>query len=61
MLTIILYNSDEEIFIERRVTTVIDILALAGGFANIIIILARIISKYYEKTSFQQKMISKLF
>jgi hypothetical protein len=48
MLTIILYNSDEEIFIERRVTTLIDILALAGGFANIILGLTRLLTKYYE-------------
>lgn len=40
---------EEEIVILRQVTTLIDILSLAGGFASIIMLLTKIVSLFYNK------------
>ena len=43
-MTIFFYDSDEEVFIERKVSTLLDILATAGGFSSIIFLVTRIIT-----------------
>jgi hypothetical protein len=48
MFTFAIFCSDEEIYIERQVITFVDILATAGGFANIIILLTRYVSFLYS-------------
>jgi hypothetical protein len=47
MLSIFFANDEKEIFIERKRVTLIDILSLSGGFANILIFLTKFLAKFY--------------
>jgi hypothetical protein len=61
MLTILIFCAKEEISINRVVTTLTDILATAGGFASIILLMTKQVAKIYANTLFHQKVQSKLF
>ncbi len=60
MLMVMFANNNEEIFIERKRLTLLDILANAGGFASIIILFSRIFSQYYARVSLEEKLIRNL-
>lgn len=49
MLAVYFTNSAEEIYIERTRLTLVDILSVCGGFANIVILVTRLISKLYAE------------
>jgi len=53
-------NHNEELHIERRRLTLLDILANAGGFASIILLFSRLFSQYYAKSLFEEKLIRKI-
>lgn len=55
------YCANEEVFIERKVTTVIDIMSLVGGFANILILGTKMISSIYSPSLLTQSLIKKLY
>ena len=48
MLSILFSNHEEEIYMIRKRFTLLDILSLAGGFANTIMLLTKILSKLYK-------------
>lgn len=59
-LMIMFANNNEELHIQRTRLTIVDILATAGGFASIILLLSRNFSIYYARSIFQTKLISSL-
>lgn len=61
MLTIWIIISNEEIEISRSVLTLVDILAVAGGFANIVLLCTRWILKIYSTNRYYTTLIQKFF
>lgn len=49
IISVFFFCQDEEVFIERKVTTLIDILVTAGGFSSIIFLIARVFSLTFAK------------
>ncbi len=47
MLSMFFTNHEEEMYIVRERLTLLDILTLAGGFANTIVILTKVLSNFY--------------
>ncbi|CDW90869.1 UNKNOWN [Stylonychia lemnae] len=59
-LTVYLTHSDQEIFIERKMITILDIFSVSGGFANTVLLLSRICALFYSVQLFKQMLISRL-
>jgi hypothetical protein len=61
MFNVFIFCSNQEVFVERQVVTFVDILSVAGGFANIIILLARYASKLFSLNAFQWDIVRETF
>eukprot|EP00347_Sterkiella_histriomuscorum_P009524 403340877 len=61
MFQIIIYQGNYEVFVERQVITLVDILATCGGFANIIILISRYTCKIFAQPLFYQSLFKKIF
>jgi hypothetical protein len=61
IFSIMYVNNADEVYIDRTRTTIVDILAIAGGFANIILFITRMVSKTYSVPLFKSKVASKLY
>ncbi|CDW87414.1 UNKNOWN [Stylonychia lemnae] len=61
MFTLIFVCSNEELYIQRQVFTLTDLLSLIGGFSSIVILITRYLAQIYSSTSFQRELINKLF
>jgi hypothetical protein len=57
MFNFFIFCSNEEVYIERQVVTFVDILSVAGGFANIIILLTKYMSKLYSGRAFEWDLV----
>ena len=60
MLMVMFANDNEEIHITRTRLTLIDIMATAGGFASILLLVSRNFSQYYGTLLFKEKLITHL-
>ncbi|CDW75386.1 UNKNOWN [Stylonychia lemnae] len=58
--TIFFSNSDQQVYIERKMLTILDIFSTSGGFANTILLLTRLISLFYSVQLFKQMLIGRL-
>ncbi|CDW75632.1 UNKNOWN [Stylonychia lemnae] len=61
MFNVLIYCKDQEFYIERQVTTVIQIMTLVGGFMNVIFLIIKLTSKIYSKQVFYWDLINKIF
>eukprot|EP00347_Sterkiella_histriomuscorum_P007133 403350137 len=61
MFQIIIYQGNYEVFVERQVITLVDILATCGGFANIIILVSRYTCKVFAQPLYYQSLFKKIF
>ncbi|CDW79506.1 UNKNOWN [Stylonychia lemnae] len=61
MFNVLIYCKDQEFYIERQVTTVAQIMTLVGGFMNILFLIARLLTKIYNKQVFYWDLINKIF
>lgn len=61
MFTVYFFGGSDEIYIERRVTTFIDILGTIGGFASVIILVVRLIQQRFGESMLHSHLIKKLY
>ena len=61
MINFVVYCSNEEIFIDRTVVTLVDILSIVGGFASLIISAAKLIAKIYSPIQFNEELLKDLY
>jgi hypothetical protein len=61
MFNFFIFCSNQEMYVERKVVSLLDILSLAGGFANVLIILAKYISKSFSINAFQWDLAKQIF
>eukprot|EP00347_Sterkiella_histriomuscorum_P010320 403376760 len=59
-LAVFIANHDEDTYIERRMLTLIDILATAGGFANIVLLITRYFGSMFIRELLKNTLIRKL-
>ena len=60
MLTVMISNYKEELHIERKRLNILDIMATAGGFASIILLVTRNFSRMYASLLFEEKLVKGL-
>jgi hypothetical protein len=61
MLTFLFFCNEDEVYIERKVLSLFDILSKCGGLSSFIIFMAAMFARGYSKIEFKKAIISELF
>eukprot|EP00347_Sterkiella_histriomuscorum_P018303 403346022 len=61
MFQITIYQANQEVYVDRQVLSLIDILSTCGGFANIIILVSRYLCLFFAKHLYYQSLFKKIF